>query len=373
MFKAPFDEICFLDIETVPCVETIRRAYSLAADVPDETVINHVYQIHGATPENPTPFLKAMFHKVISVCVLYRKVKVGAVSLKFYTLPGVTNGPAEPLSEANIVCRTLGFIGRNKAQVVGWNSAGFDQVTLFQRLTILGLHGDETVRAGVRAYCERPNKPWEGADYFARFSEANVDLMSVLAGDSGARPKLGEFAAACGIPGKIAGMDGSQVAEAYAQDRLAEIGAYNEYDVATTYLIWLRMAWIGGHLSETAYKAESRQFSELLQSRALDGAAHWEKYLEAWQGKPAAEKGKGLDQWQCTRESGGRALAMKVLKATERIEQFVAPDIWRKELEREFSEYEPPVSRKTLSASECERWVNFLNEWANQKQKQVAA
>lgn len=367
MFKAPFDKICFLDIETVPDVEAMRRAYSLAADVGGDDVLAHAYKVHGATPEYPAPFLNPMFHKIISVCVLYRKVETGAVSLKFYTLPTVTTGPAEPLSEADIVRRTLSFIGRNKAQVVGWNSVGFDQVALFQRAVILGVE--------IPTYCERPAKPWEGADYFAKFSEANVDLMSVLAGESGARPKLGEFAAACGIPGKIAGMDGSQVAEAYAQGWLAEIGAYNEFDVATTYLIWLRMAWSGGHLSESAYKAEKRQFSEMLQVLALNGAAHWETYLGAWQGKPQAliDRGTGLDQWRCTRESGGRTLAMAVLKATERIEQFVAPDIWRKELEREFSEYEPPVSRKTLSASECERWVSFLNEWAATKQKQVAA
>lgn len=279
MFRTASDKICFLDIETVPCIETIRRAYQISEDISDNTALSDAYRRHGATPENPRPFLKPMFHRVVSVCVLFRKAEKGAVSLKFYTLPSASNRLSDSLGEADIVRRTLSFIGRNKAQVVGWNSVAFDQIALFQRAVILGVE--------VPAYCERPAKPWEGQDYFAKFSDANCDLMQILAGESGGRAKLGEFAAACGIPGKLS-LDGGGVFEAYQQGKLAEISGYNECDVATTYLIWLRMAWVGGLLSEAAYEAEKRQFAELLQSRALDGATHWNEYLTAWIGKPAA-------------------------------------------------------------------------------------
>lgn len=374
MFKTPPDKIAVIDIETVPCIDTIRRAYALDPTATDEQVLAYAYLEHKATPENPTPFLKPMFHRVVSVSVLYRTSQMvnggRKVELKFYTLPKV-NGTVEQLSEADIVRRTLGFIGRNKAQVVGWNSFGFDQTALFNRAVILGVT--------IPAYCERPNKPWEGNDYFAKFSDANVDLMLCLAGEGGgAKPKLGEFASACGIPGKISEVHGGGVAEAYRAGRLAEIVAYNEFDTASTYLLWLRMAWIGGHLTDAAYLEEQEIFKVLLRSRIDEGAKHFSEYLAAWTGeeyKAKAEPGAGLDTWRCTQESGGsRQLALAVIQATERYEasldpaKFPAPEsrqqVWKKELRATFAEYEWPFSRKALSAAECQQWLNLLTKMA---------
>jgi len=362
MFKTPADKIAIIDIETVPDVETIRRAYALPATVSDEDAVAHAYKAHGATPENPTPFLKAMFHRVVSVSVLYRTSQMlpggRKVTLKFYTLPKI-NGVVEQLSEADIVRRTLSFIGRIKAQVVGWNSFGFDQTALFNRAVILGVP--------IPAYCERPNKPWEGSDYFARNSDVNVDLMDCLAG-GGAKPKLGEFAAACGIPGKISEVHGGGVAEAYKAGRLAEIVAYNEFDTASTYLIWLRMAWIGGHLTDAQYLEEQELFKALLRSRIDEGAAHFSQYLAAWTGeeyRAKAEPGAGLKQWAC-----GAAVAMELLKATERMEasldpvKFTTPEarknVWRSEFVEKFGD----ISRKTLTAKQAADWIALLNECA---------
>lgn len=117
--------------------------------------------------------------------------------------------------------------------------------------------------------------------------------------------------------------------------------------------------------------AESgKKLLEWLQQKALATQQVGESQPE----QPKAEPGAGLDQWRCTRESdGNRSLAMGVLKATEYIERFVSPEVWRKELEAFFPEYEPPVSRKTLSAEECQKWVEYLNDWATTKQKQNAA
>lgn len=384
MFKAPADKIAVIDIETVPDIETIRRVYGLPeSNYTDAAALEIVYQKHGASPENPAPFLKAMFHKVVSVSVLYRTSQIvdngrgRKITLKFHTLPKI-NGVVEQLSEADIVRRTLSFIGRNKAQVAGWNSFGFDQPALFQRAVILGVP--------IPAYCERPNKPWEGNDYFAKFSDANVDLMLCLAGEGGgAKSKLGEFAAACGIPGKM-GMDGSQVAEAYMRGETPQIVAYNEFDTASAFLIWLRMAWIGGHLggflakdeaerialNNAAYLEEQELFKALLRSRIDEGAKHFSQYLAAWTGeeyRAKAEPGAGLKQWTC-----GAALALKVIEATARLESTgVTPDQWREELRNTFWETSGTSrSRKELTPEQAEQWAGLLIQWAELNEKKAA-
>ncbi|MGH9767213.1 MAG: hypothetical protein ACREAB_07240 [Blastocatellia bacterium] len=82
-----------------------------------------------------------------------------------------------------------------------------------------------------------------------------------------------------------------------------------------------------------------------------------------------ADCGTGLDQWRCTRESGSRQLAMNVLNATKRLEDAgAAKEQWRAELNAMFTEYAPPVSRKTLSAEECGQWIELLNQWAGQRE-----
>ena len=56
-------------------------------------------------------------------------------------------------------------------------------------------------------------------------------------------PSLNEMAAVCGIPGKL-GISGKEVAQLWMEGRLLEIVAYNECDALTTYLIWLRIAFL---------------------------------------------------------------------------------------------------------------------------------
>lgn len=284
MFKITSSKQVFLDVETAPDYSVIRRVYNLSDKTSDDVSLDIAYQRHGASTENPKPFLKPMFHRIVSACLLSRDVKLNSgaktvddsyVSLHFHTLPETKDGQVQECYERDIIKRVMTFIGRNKPQVVGWNSVGFDMPLLFQRAVINGVE--------IPDYCKRPAKPWEGVDYFAKYSDWNVDLMSTLAGHSyGQNPRLGEFAAACGIPGKIAGIDGSQVAEAYKDGKLAEIVSYNEFDVCTTYLIWLRMAWIGGFVSAKAYAEEQETFRLLLEKRIKEGATHFQKYLNEW-------------------------------------------------------------------------------------------
>lgn len=263
MLKSIFPKTAFIDLETVPDIAIGRELYGISKDASDEDALKIIYARNGATPENQKPFLKPMLHKIIVSGMIYRSVRLiegkQKVELQFLTLPSLRAG-LEPVSEKEMIQRGLTFIGRNKAQVVGWNIDSFDWPVLIQR----GL------RNGVVApdLCTRPNKPWEGMDYFANFSEARIDLMKVLAGEGNysARLKLSDTAIALGLPGKE-GMDGSEVYDAWKAGRLAEIVGYCNRDCAMTYQIWLRIALMSGLLSLEQVEAEMEQLKQLMEAQ----------------------------------------------------------------------------------------------------------
>ena len=83
----------------------------------------------------------------------------------------------------------------HRAQLVGFNAASSDLPILIQRGIANGCN--------CPTFGQRPDKPWQGIDYLARFSEGHLDLAQVLmAGGFGSSvmPSLDEIAAACGNP-----------------------------------------------------------------------------------------------------------------------------------------------------------------------------
>ena len=79
---------------------------------------------------------------------------------------------------------------------------------------------------------QRPDKPWEGADYFVQGGDYHLDLS----------PMLGKFKQTlasmkrprCAVSGKV-DVSGDSVAEMWLQGRLKEIVDYNEFDAFTTH------------------------------------------------------------------------------------------------------------------------------------------
>lgn len=110
---------------------------------------------------------------------------------------------------------------------------------------------------------------------------------------------------------------------------------------------------------------------EWLQGRDLAKRAAEEPAIQA---AAQADKGSGLDQWVCTRETGNRSLAMAVLAACERIEKTgVTPDQWREELSVVVTgEGGSSVSRKDLTAAQAQEFVGLLNQWAESKERKAA-
>jgi len=275
MIKDVKPRVWAFDLEWVPDPLAGRLVYSLPDDLTDPVEVMRVmWERGGATEEDPTPFLKTALCRVVSVAALERRqLPDGSVKLALMSLP---RDPARDVetTEAHVVGTFLEALGKNRPQLVGFNSLQSDLKILIQRGIILGLSAPE--------FCRRPDKPWEGIDYFARSSDWNVDLKEIVGGWGVASPSLHEIAVQAGIPGKM-GVDGNDVAPLWLEGRLDRIVRYNECDAVTTYLVWLRLAHFAGHLDQAAYNHEQQLVADLLQVEIAKGnRQHLEEYLETW-------------------------------------------------------------------------------------------
>lgn len=274
MFKSVHNMVLAFDMEWVPDPATGRVVYDLPDDSSDEEVREVMWREGGATEEDPRPYLKTVLCRVVSVAFVLRRVAGdGTARLDLQSLPEVSGGSA---GEKEILERFLSGIGKlgSKPQLVGYNSGTSDLPILLQR----------GVATGVRApeFSSRPDKPWDGLDYFARFGEGHVDLIDILGNRGRGSPRLHELAVASGIPGKM-GTDGRDVIELWIAGEEERIVQYNQYDALTTYLLWLRTAHFAGFFSETQYGEEQQRVRDLLTAKMEEpGHEHLKDYLEEW-------------------------------------------------------------------------------------------
>ncbi|MCC6824187.1 MAG: 3'-5' exonuclease [Acidobacteria bacterium] len=280
MLKSNIPELClFFDLEWVPDADGARRLF----DLPDEvTELEAMESLWLKSPQydiekNPRPFLKYMFSRVVSIAFLSRRVvfRDGETAIEF----GLNSLPRLPITdvdvdEAEIISRFLYFVGERHPQLVGFNSAESDLQVLIQRGMIKEVSAPE--------FSKRPPKPWEGADYFdARNSEAHLDLLKRFSGGA-MTPRLDEFAKLCGYPGKI-DVKGDQVTDLWLAGDITKIVEYNQIDTLNTYLVWLRMVYFAGKLSEEKYFEETEQFRFFLEAETQKPEkAFVREFLDKW-------------------------------------------------------------------------------------------
>ena len=262
MLKNPIHElVLFFDLEWVPDAAGAMRLF----DLPDGTTeIEAMQRLWEQSPQynidtNPRPFLKYMFSRVVSVAFLSRKAiyRDGEPAVEF-SLNSLPKLPleSEDVDEAAIIELFLYIVGDRSPQLVGYNSAESDLQVLVQRGVINEI--------SAPAFCKRPNKPWEGPDYFdARNSEAHLDLLKRFSGGA-MTPRLDELARLCGFPGKI-DVKGDQVTDLWLNSNLTKIVEYNQIDTLNTYLVWLRVVYFAGQIKEEDYVRELEQFREFLE------------------------------------------------------------------------------------------------------------
>lgn len=275
MFKSVMNHVWAFDAEWVPDPDAGRLLYDLPADMPDREVVLEMWRMNGATAEKPRPFLKYAMSRLVSIAMVTRSAEPqGKISLGLRVQPRDPENP-DDCDEATILSRFLESVGRRLPQLVGFNSTGSDLPIIIQRGIIKGVTAP--------GFCKRPDKPWEGYDYFSRASEWNVDLMSAIGDWGKARPSLKEMAVLSGIPGKMDGFDGDSVAEAWLDGDIRRIAQYNQHDAVTTYLVWLRIAHFGGFFSDDKYREEQELVRTLLAEKAQSPEnGHLGAYLEEW-------------------------------------------------------------------------------------------
>ncbi|QMU56460.1 MAG: hypothetical protein GKS04_04845 [Candidatus Mycalebacterium zealandia] len=272
MFKSVHNKVWAFDVEWVPDPLAGRLVYDLPEDMPDAEVMGEMWKRGGATDENPRPFLKTILCKVVSLSMVSRKKEGEDVTVHLHSLPQIGETAEDKKSENRIIRDFLESVGKHKPQVVGYNSVRADLRILVQRAVTNGL--------SIPSFAKRPDKPWEGADYFSGFSEWNVDMMNIVGGNK-STPSLNELARLSGIPGKM-GVDGNEVAPMWLEGRIDDIVRYNEFDALTTYLLWLRFAHFGGFFNADQYAREQELVMEMIEIQAASGCNHLNNYIKEW-------------------------------------------------------------------------------------------
>jgi len=272
--------ILFFDLEWVPDAAGAMRLFDLPGDT---TEVEAMQRLWEAAPSynaetNPRPFLKYMFSRVVSIAFLSRKVVYDSernrmVEFGLHSLPGLPFSE-ETVNEAEIIDKFLTWLGRKCPQLVGYNSAESDVQVLIQR----GMIND----IAARDFCKRPDKPWEGNDYFKKWdNEDHLDLVKRFSAGA-MMPKLDEFAKLCGFPGKI-DVKGDQVTDMWLAGDITRIVEYNQIDALNTYLVWLRMVYFAGQIEEKDYMAEQEQLRDFLENETRKEEKKFlVKFLERW-------------------------------------------------------------------------------------------
>lgn len=276
MFKSVHPLLFSFDVEWVPDPLAAARLFDCPIQTlgEREAAIQRLWEHGGATEEKPQPYLKTVLCRVVTLAGILREVKPGSKQphLRMISLPQRIDTRWDEQEKA-ILKGFFDAVGGKKPQLVGYNSSQADVPILVQRAIINGL--------SCPGFSRRPDKPWEGVDYFSNHGDHAVDLAPML-GRYNQMPALNEVARLSGIPGKIE-TSGGAVAELWLEGRLDEILAYNECDALTTHLVWARFAHFGGFLSDSEYEAEQQAVRDLIYSLISDGKTTLQKFLDEWE------------------------------------------------------------------------------------------
>ncbi len=274
MFKSIQPKVFSFDVEWTPDPMAAEILTGVKQDPPHSlpAAFRSLWDYGGADEENPQPYIKTILCRVVSIAGILREVTGGGTpDLKLISLPSNPSDP-ERANEKTVLQAFFKAVGRSRPQIVGYNSSNADVPILMQRAIVHGLSGF--------GFGRRPDKPWEGVDYFVQGGDFHVDLAGIL-GRYKNTPSLHEAASLSGIPGKIE-MSGDSVGEMWLQGKLQEIVNYNEFDAFTTHLLWARMARFADLLTGEQYEQEQVLVRELLELEINAGRTHLQTFLDEW-------------------------------------------------------------------------------------------
>jgi predicted PolB exonuclease-like 3'-5' exonuclease len=262
-------EVWAFDCEWAPDVSAGRRLYGLDSGVDDAEVLRVMWEMGGATPEDPRPFLKTILCRICSIAAVVRyKSPPGNPQIAIAAI-GAPDDPSGGAPDEKLILKRFledGYSVRRPV-LVGYNSRNADVHILLQRAFVNGLQLPSFFR-------ESTAKPW---------NQNGIDLMDFLGGHGkGYSASLDEVANLCGIPGKL-DTTGDDVARLYYGGRARAVVEYNMFDALTTYLVWLRAELVSGRFTAQQYADEQCRLHMLIEHEAkLPHGAYLQAYLDAW-------------------------------------------------------------------------------------------
>jgi predicted PolB exonuclease-like 3'-5' exonuclease len=254
------------DIETVPDTDVLHSLTGSATD--DLQQKRKELEEYHMSISNGNSFPRQPFHRVVSISILVGDItNVGIYeyhdNLKLGTISNLKS------SEGEMVEKFFDYVCRFLPKIVSYNGKTFDMPVLKYRAMKYGLSLENLFKAGDKwsNYHQKYSKDW------------HCDLLEVFSDyGASAKCKMNEICAITGLPGKI-GVDGSQVAELYDQNRLKEIDDYCETDVANTYLLYLNYCLLSGIINKDIYLDLNKKFKDYL---LKEDKNNYREFLEEW-------------------------------------------------------------------------------------------
>jgi len=225
------------DIETVPDLHGFAAANGLSGKTDDE--------IRGALGEK---FPKQIYHAIVCIGALVAKRETGRWEVQALGAPHCGER-----SEKELITAFVGRIADLMPQLVTFNGNSFDLPVLRYRALV-----NKVAAPGLSM---RP--------YFNRYTDAALDLCDVLSAfSSQGKATLHEICRVMGLPGKPAGIDGSEVSQYHRDGRIQEIADYCETDVVNTYRLWLRYELFRGKMTEKELEASEANLGDYIRTRS---------------------------------------------------------------------------------------------------------
>lgn len=228
--------LCF-DAEWIPDAPTIRRRYGLPAEMGDNEVVQHAYERARKPGDDPhaKPYLKTALCRIVCICGVYVDFSRQFAAVRQW---------CRSESEARVILPFLDRVTQDRVQLVGFNSKGADLPAIVQRAIANGLRAEPAAK-----FCARPDKPWEGIDYWDRYGHHHVDLIDVLGGFGKSTPSLDEICAACSIPTKAerGEVSGASVAHLWeTPEGQAKVVRYCTEDALRVWGLYARIRRLAG-------------------------------------------------------------------------------------------------------------------------------
>ena len=214
------------DVETIPDFDFIRAVLNNNDSSDDELLEIASEEL----ARNQSGFLPPMYHRMVSWVGLWVENSGKPVQKVSWNGKDEKEGLTQ-LFDALLTYKDFGLIHHN--------GRGFD----LPLITYRAMHHKMQMPLRLSHY-----------DIRYRFSKVNIDLMDEFSNyGASSYPKLKHLGYLIDVPFKQTG-EGNEVLEMFRNDELGKIEHYCYEDVMATYIVWLRMKYTIGDISEDIFK-----------------------------------------------------------------------------------------------------------------------